>query len=138
MKFTEPVKYEHERLRSLAIRLGHLHREDAEILWLATALNQIGYGLDANEALQVQRYKGHDDKKSEAHYIIQIAIRWTAGRMNPVGGEKPPKKAIAIAEAAEAFGLDVENLTRACPKIDDLKKMATFEWDSQRPRNIKS
>lgn len=138
MTSTEPVSLEHARLRNLANRLGQQNRDDAEILWLATALNQIGYGLDANEALEVKRSKGHDDKKGKAHYQTQMAIHWIAGRMNPSDGESPPKKSVAIAEAAKAFQLEVENLTRECPNLTALKKMASFAWDSQRPRNIKT
>ena len=133
MTSSRPVTREHAILRQLATRLGQLHADDAEILNLATSLYQIGCGIDANVALRVRRSKGHDDKKAEAHYLTQRAIRWIAGLMNPIDGEKPPKKSIAIAHAANAFGLDVDNLTRACPNKQRLTEMATFDWNSQRP-----
>jgi len=131
---TAPVTLEHTTLRQLATRLGQLHADDAEILNLATSLYQIGCGTDANVALGVKRSKGHDDKKAEAHYLTQIAIRWIAGRMNPIDGENPPKRIDAIREAAEAFCLDVDNLARACPSKQRLTELAAFDWDSQRPQ----
>lgn len=133
MRSTTPVNLEHARLRALATHLKGLHPDDTNILWLVTALNRIGSGTDANEALGIKRGKGHDAKKAEAHYLTQVAIRWIAGRMN-LENETPPKKRVAIEEAATAFGLEVDNLTRACPSIKKLTQIATFSWDSQRPR----
>ena len=130
---TAPVTLEHTTLRQLATRLGQLHADDAEILNLATSLYQIGCGTDANVALGVKRSKGHDDKKAEAHYSTQRAIRWIAGRMNPINGENPPYRIDAIREAAEAFRLDEDNLGRACPSKQRLTELASFDWDSQRP-----
>lgn len=133
MKPTVPVTVEHTRLRELATRLGRLHAEDAQILALSTALYQIGCGADANESLGIERGKGHDDKKAAAHLKTQIAIRWIAGRMN-LEGEKPPKKIDAIKEAAAAFKLEEDNLARDCPSVQELKRIATFDWNSQRPQ----
>jgi hypothetical protein len=139
-----PVYLEHARLRALAKRLGELHADDAEILNLATELMQIGYGVDANEALGVKRGKGHDDKKAQAHMKTQMAIRWIACRLNSVGPvdsegrmtpdpEEPPTKAAAIKEASRLYGLNPENLHRACPTKAELTRLADFGWDDQRP-----
>lgn len=133
-----PVTFEHARLRQLSDKLRLPHKEDDEILKLVDQLYQIGCGADANETLGVKRSKGQDAAKEIVRYKIEIAIRWIAGRMYPDKEEKPPKKAVAIEEAAEAFGLEVENLARACPNLKELKSMAVFDWDSQRPRITKS
>ena len=130
-----PVTLEHAKLRELAQILAHLHPTDKKILWLATALQSIGSGTDANTALGVKRGKGHDDEKFEKHMKNQMAIRWIAGRMNPIDDEKPPLKNVAVQEAASHFGLEVDNLKRACPSEAKLKALVEFDWDSQRPRN---
>ena len=130
-----PVTVEHAELRELAKRLMHMHPTDKKIIWLATALQSIGSGTDANTALGVKRGKGHDDEKFEKHMKNQMAIRWIAGRMNPIDGEKPPLKNVAVEEAALHFGLEVDNLKRACPSKAELKALVEFDWDSQRPRN---
>ena len=134
-----PVTLEHATLRALAAKLGHVNQyiDDPNILWLANALHEIGCGRDANEALGVKRGQGQDDKKMHQHMSNEIAIRWIAARMNPSNGDKPPKKAEAIHEAAEHFSIDEENLKRACPNIEKLKELVTFKWDSQRPRLVK-
>jgi hypothetical protein len=133
-KHTNPVTLEHARLRQLATRLGKLHLDDPEILDLATSLYQIGCGEDANLVLKVKRGKGQDTGKAEAHYDTQIAIRWIAGRLNPIDNSTPPSKITAISEAAVAFKLDQDNLARACPSEEKLKTLVEFEWDSQRPQ----
>jgi hypothetical protein len=105
---------------------------------------RIGKGADANKALGVKRSKGHDDKKAQAHLQTQMAIRWIAGRLNSElvidsegrlvpEVEKPPTKAAATREAARLFGLNLENLQRACPSIEKLNRLANFNWDGQRP-----
>lgn len=130
-----PVTIEHVKLRQLAIKLGKLNAsDDMQMHWLAKALHQIGCGNDANVALGLKRSKGQDDKKGQAHYLTQIAIRWIAGVMNPIDDGKPPKKIDAIREAAQLFNLDEDNLARACPKKERLSELATFDWDSQRPQ----
>jgi hypothetical protein len=134
---TTPVTFEHARLRQLSNKLKSLHHEDSEILELAEQLNRIGCGSDANVVLGVKRSQGQNPDKEDAHYVTQMAVRWIAGRLNPLGGEEPPSKVVAIGEAATAFDLDVENLARACPSLIELKSIATFEWDSQRPRLTK-
>jgi hypothetical protein len=135
---TTPVTFEHARLRQLSNKLKSLHPEDSEILELAEQLFQIGDGSDANIVLGVKRSQGQNPNKEDAHYVTQMAIRWIAGRLNPLDGEEPPPSKVAvIEEAATAFDLDVENLARACPSLKELKSIATFEWDSQRPRLTK-
>lgn len=132
-----PVTFEHAKLRQLSDKLRLLHTADGEILKLANQLYQIGCGADANETLGIKRSKGQDGAKENARFMTEIAIRWIAGRMYPDKEEKPPKKAVALEEAAKAFGLEVENLARACPSLKDLKSMVVFDWDSQRPRMTK-
>jgi hypothetical protein len=134
MNKNQPVTYEHAKLRELAQKLSQAHTGDKQIQWLANALNRIAFGHDANTELGVQKGKGQDEKKQRRHMTNQIAIRWIAGRMHPIDGEKPPKKNIAIREAAEAFNLDEDNLKRACPTLPELKSMVEFDWDSQRPK----
>ena len=136
MKLNEdlPVNVEHSRLRELADRLGQLHSNDRQILWLAQALYRIGSGEDANAVLLVKRPRGYDDKKANSHYAIQIAIHWIAGEMNPLDGSKPTLKEEAISKAALFFALDHDNLKRQCPSIKRLKEIAKFNWDDQRPR----
>ncbi len=132
-----PETLEHARLRALASRLASLHLDDIELSELASVLHRIGCGEDANVALGVNRGKGQSQAKEEAHYKTQRAIRWIAGYMNPGDGSTPVKTA-AISEAAELFELDPENLARACPTIEKLREIATFNWDSQRPSLTKS
>jgi len=132
-----PVTLEHARLRAMAARLASLHLDDPELSELALALHRIGCGEDSDTALGINRGKGQSQSKEEAHYKIQQAIRWIAGYMNPGDGSTPLKTA-AISEAAELFGLDHENLTRACPNLEKLREIATFNWDSQRPSLSKS
>lgn len=134
MNKNQPVTYEHSKLSELAQRLGRAHPDDEQMQWLAIALNRIACGNDANTELGVQKGKGQDDKKQRRYLTNQIAIRWIAGRMHPIDGEKPPKKNIAIREAAEAFNLDEDNLKRACPTLPELKSLVEFEWNSQRPK----
>jgi len=130
-----PVTLEHAKLRQVAAKLAKLGAQDEEILSLSNALHQIGCGEDANVVHGVKRTKGQDEKKELAHYWNQMAIRWIAGRMNPIDpSEVPPFREQAIREAAEHFDLDVGNLKRACPSEVDLRKMVYFEWDSQRPQ----
>ena len=129
-----PVNVEHSRLRELADRLGQLHSDDRQILWLAQALHRIGSGEDANAVLLVKRPRGYDNKKANAHYANQIAIHWIAGEMNPLDGSKPTLKEDAISKAALLFDLDHGNLERYCPSIKRLKEIAKFNWDDQRPR----
>lgn len=105
-----------------------------QMLALASALNRIASGNDANIELGVQRGKGQDDKKERQHLANQIAIRWIAGRMNPIDGERPPKRNVAIQEAATLFKLEYENLNKACPNLQELKSLVEFDWDSQRPK----
>jgi hypothetical protein len=134
MKNNLPVTFEHVQLRKLAQKLARMHMADKQILWLATALKRIGSGNDANIELGVKRKKGQDEKKSLRHMKNQMAIRWIAGRMNPIHDEPPPLKNVAVQEAALAFELDYENLDRICPTEEDLKKLVEFDWDSQRPK----
>lgn len=134
MKNNLPVTLEHAQLRKLAQKLARMHMADKQILWLATALKRIGSGYDANIELRVKRKKGQDEKKYSRHMNNQMAIRWIAGRMNPIGDEKPPLKNEAIQEAALAFDLDFDNLNRICPTEEELKKLVEFDWDSQRPK----
>lgn len=134
MNKKKPVTYEHAKLRRLAQRLGQLHMADKQMLALASALNRIASGNDANIELGVQRGRGQDDKKERNSLANQIAIRWIAGRMNPIDGERPPTKSIAIREAALAFHLDEDNLKRQCPSEAALKELVEFDWDSQRPK----
>ena len=129
-----PVTFEHAMLRQLSQKLRRLHEDDIEIVWLANALLLIGSGKDANIELGVKRKKGQDEKKTAKHMANQIAIRWIAGRMNPIDGESPPEKHVAISEAAKAFDLDEDNLKRACPSEAELKALVEFDWDSQRPK----
>ena len=128
-----PVTFEHEMLRQLSQKLRRMHEDDIEIVWLANALLLIGLGKDANIELGVKRKKGQDEKKTVQYMENQIAIRWIAARMNPIHDESPPNKSVAISEAAIAFGLDEENLKRACPNEAKLKDLVKFYWDSQRP-----
>lgn len=132
MKQPTPVTFEHAQLRQLAVRLARLHADDPEIIAHATALSQIGSGADANVVLGVKRRRGQNTKKEEAHYKTRLAISWIAGRMNLVG-KTPPTKISAIREAAIAFDLDEDHLTRSCPPIEDLAQLKEFEWDSLRP-----
>ena len=134
MRNNPPVTLEHAQLRKLAQKLARMHMADKQILWLATALNRIGSGNDANIELGVKRKKGQDEKKASRHMNNQIAIRWIASRMYPIDGEPPPLKSVAIQEAALAFNLDYDNLNRICPTEEDLKKLVEFDWDSQRPK----
>jgi hypothetical protein len=134
MSPTRPVTLEHAKLRKLAQRLANLHMNDKQFRWLATALDRIASGNDANVELGVKRKKGQDDKKFIRHMKNQMAIRWIAGRMNPIDGEVPPLKIVAVQEAAAAFDLDYDNLNRVCPTEEDLKKLVKFDWDSQRPK----
>lgn len=129
-----PVTFEHAKLRRLAKKLKRFHKDDIEILWLASALQCIGSGKDANIEFGVQRGKGQDDKKERKHLANQIAIRWIAGRMNPIDGERPPMRKVAIEEAATLFNIDYENLDKACPNLQKLKTLVEFDWDSQRPK----
>ena len=133
-----PVNVEHSRLRELADRLGQMHSDDRQILWLAQALYRIGSGEDANTVLLVKRPRGYDKKKADSHFATQVAIRWIAGEMNPTDDSKPPLKEEAISKAALIFDLDHDNLKRQCPSIKKLKEIATFYWDDQRPRMQKS
>ncbi len=134
MNKNQPVTYEHAKLKELAQKLGRTNTNDKQMQWLADALNRIAHGNDANTELGIQKGKGQDEKKQRRYLTNQIAIRWIAGRMNPINGEKPPKKNFAIREAAEAFNLDEDNLKRACPTLPELKSMVEFDWDSQRPK----
>ena len=129
-----PVTLEHAKLRKLAQRLARMHMADKQILWLATALNRIGSGNDANIEFGVKRRKGQDDKKFNQHMKNQMAIRWIAGRMNPLKGDPPKSTTEAIHEAATLFNLEPENLSRVCPTDEELKKLVFFYWDSQRPK----
>ncbi len=107
---------------------------DMQLLALASALNRIASGNDANIELGVQRGPGQDHKKERKHLANQIAIRWIAARMNPIDGERPPTKNIVIREAALLFDLDEDNLKRQCPSKAELKELVEFDWDSQRPK----
>ncbi len=107
---------------------------DKQMLALASALNRIASGNDANIELGVKRGQGQDDKKEQKHLTNQIAIRWIAGRMHPIDGEQPPTKSMAIREAALVFDLDEDNLKRQCPSEVVLKELVEFDWDSQRPK----
>lgn len=135
MKVKQPIPetLEHAKLRELSKRIKGLSSNDPALTWLGNALYQIGCGADANVVFRVNRGKGQNVEKELQHYKREIALRWIAGRLNPIGDEVPPKKSVAIQEAAELFSLDEDNLKRVCPKLSELSKMVSFGWDDQRP-----